>query len=171
VRLQPGAVEAVARLRRRGIAVGMVTNQSGVARGLLALADVDAVNDEVGRALGGLDVVAVCPHGPGDGCGCRKPAPGLVLDAAAALGADPTRCVVVGDIGADVEAAAAAGARGILVPTPETRPEEVAAAPVVAGDLAAAVALALGEQAQDPTVRERWPAPRRAVRDRELVAR
>jgi histidinol phosphatase-like enzyme len=81
-----------------------------------------------------------CPHGPDDGCECRKPAPGLLLRAAAALGVDPARCAMVGDIGADVDAARAVGARAVLVPTPRTRPEEVAAANEVAPDLEAAVA-------------------------------
>jgi NAD(P)-dependent dehydrogenase (short-subunit alcohol dehydrogenase family) len=87
----------------------------------------------------------VCPHGPDDGCGCRKPAPGLVLAAAAALGVDPSECVVIGDIGSDIEAARSAGARGILVPTDVTRPEEVADAPEVAESLEAAVDLLVGE--------------------------
>jgi histidinol phosphatase-like enzyme len=72
--------------------------------------------------------VQVCPHGPDDGCACRKPAPGMVKAACAQLDVDPARCVVVGDIGADVDAAAAAGAVGILVPTPVTRKAEVARA-------------------------------------------
>ncbi|MEW6637537.1 MAG: HAD-IA family hydrolase, partial [Actinomycetota bacterium] len=79
------------------------------------------------------------------GCGCRKPAPGLVLRAARKLGARPERCVVVGDIGSDVEAARAAGARAILVPTGRTRPEEVEAADELAPDLRTAVNLILGE--------------------------
>jgi len=87
----------------------------------------------------------VCPHGADDGCGCRKPRPGLVLEAAARLGVPPHRCAVVGDIGADVQAARSAGARALLVPTPVTRPEEVAAAPEVAADLDAAVTRLLGE--------------------------
>jgi beta-phosphoglucomutase-like phosphatase (HAD superfamily) len=67
-----------------------------------------------------------------------------VLRAAERLGVDPRECVVVGDIGADVEAAAAAGARGVLVPTPRTRHEEVAAAPERADDLLGAVEMVLG---------------------------
>ena len=63
----------------------------------------------------------------------------MVLRAASALGVDPAGCVVVGDIGADVDAARAAGARSVLVPTPRTRPEEIAAAPEVARDLEEAV--------------------------------
>jgi beta-phosphoglucomutase-like phosphatase (HAD superfamily) len=67
-----------------------------------------------------------------------------VLDAARRLGVDPSRCAVIGDIGADMEAARAAGARAVLVPTTRTRPEEIAAAPQSAPDLQAAVELLLG---------------------------
>lgn len=144
VRLVPTAAEAVAMLRRRRVAVGVVSNQSGIGRGLLSRAQVDAVNDRVDRALGGLDVWCVCPHAESDGCGCRKPAPGLVLQAADALGVAPGDCAVVGDVGSDVDAALAAGARPILVPTGATRPAEVAAAPEVAGDLVGAVQTLLG---------------------------
>jgi histidinol-phosphate phosphatase family protein len=143
VRPVEGARRAVERLREAGLRIGLVTNQSGIARGLLTAAAVGAVNDELQRQVGSFDTVAVCPHGPEEGCGCRKPAPGLVLQAADALGLRPDETVVIGDIGADVGAAAAAGARSILVPTPVTRPEEVQQAPVVAPDLAGAVDLVL----------------------------
>ena len=122
---------------------GVVSNQSGIARGLLTEAQVRAVNARVEALLGPLGPWAWCPHGPDDGCACRKPAPGLIRDAAARLGVEPTACVVIGDIGADVEAAAAAGARGILVPTPRTLRAEVEAAGEVAADLEAAVERAL----------------------------
>jgi histidinol-phosphate phosphatase family protein len=135
VRLRPGAVEAVQALRARGVAVGVVTNQSGVARGRLTRDQVEAVHRRIEELLGPLDVWAVCPHGPQDGCGCRKPAPGLVLAAAEALGVPVCSVVVIGDIGADIEAAEAAGATGILVPTPVTRPEETAAAARTAATL------------------------------------
>ncbi|APU42645.1 D-glycero-alpha-D-manno-heptose-1,7-bisphosphate 7-phosphatase [Streptomyces sp. TN58] len=137
----PTAPAAVAALRRLGVPVGVVSNQSGVARGLLTREQVAAVRRRVDELFGPFDVWAVCPHGPEDGCGCRKPAPGLVLAACERLGAAPERTVVVGDIGSDVRAASAAGARGVLVPTPVTRPEEVAAARETAGDLLAAVRL------------------------------
>ena len=140
----PGAREALDRLRAAGVRVGVVSNQSGVARGLLSLDAVRAVNARVDEMLGPLGAWAVCPHAPGQGCPCRKPAPGLVLRAARDLGVSPSRCVVVGDIGADVDAAQAAGARGVLVPTSATRSEEVRAAPEVAASLGAAVDLLLG---------------------------
>jgi histidinol-phosphate phosphatase family protein len=135
----PAARPALDRLRAAGIPTGVVSNQSGVARGMLTRDDVERVNRRIDELLGPLGPWAWCPHGPDDGCECRKPAPGLVLRAASALGVDPAGCVVVGDIGADVDAARAAGARSVLVPTPRTRPEEIAAAPEVARDLEEAV--------------------------------
>jgi D-glycero-D-manno-heptose 1,7-bisphosphate phosphatase len=144
-----GAREVLDDLRSRGIAVGVVSNQSGLARGLITPPQLAAVNARVDELLGPFGTWQVCPHGPEDGCSCRKPAPGLVLAAAAALGVDPSACVVVGDIGADVGAALAAGARAVLVPTPVTRSEEVAHArehALVAADLREAARLVLGEQ-------------------------
>jgi histidinol-phosphate phosphatase family protein len=115
-----------------------------VARGLLSMDDVAAVNRRLEELVGPLGPWLVCAHGPDDGCDCRKPAPGLVLAAAAELGVDPRSCALIGDIGADVEAATAAGARPILVPTAATRPEEVEAAPEVAATLDQAVDLLVG---------------------------
>ncbi|MEU0288017.1 HAD family hydrolase [Streptomyces sp. NPDC006147] len=143
VRPVAGAREALDALRARGIRTGVVTNQSGIARGLLTEADAARVNGRVEELLGPFDTWAVCPHGPDDGCPCRKPRPGMILRSAGRLGADPADCVVVGDIGSDVEAARRAGAHAVLVPTPVTRPEETAAAPYVAPDLLTAVTLIL----------------------------
>lgn len=143
----PGALRALDRIRRAGVPVGVITNQSGVASGLIGAEELREVNSRVDELLGPFAVWAVCPHGESDGCGCRKPAPGLVLRAAAALGVDARDCVVIGDIGRDVEAARAAGARGILVPTPQTLPYEVEAAEEVADDLAAAVDRVMGAAA------------------------
>jgi HAD superfamily hydrolase (TIGR01662 family) len=144
VRPVPGAREAIDRLRAKGLLVGVVTNQSGLARGLLTTEQVQAVNAEVDARLGPFGTWQVCPHGADDGCACRKPRPGMVLAAARRLGVRPEDCVVIGDIGADAEAARAAGARSVLVPTPVTRAEEIAAAPVVAADLGRAVDIILG---------------------------
>lgn len=139
----PTALDAVRRVREAGIATGVVSNQSGLARGLLQPAQVAAVNARVDELFGAFGTWQVCPHGPDDGCGCRKPQPGLVLAAARALDVSPADVVVIGDIGSDVVAAEAAGARGVLVPTPITRAEEVAAAELTAPTLTAAVTLAL----------------------------
>jgi D-glycero-D-manno-heptose 1,7-bisphosphate phosphatase len=124
--------------------MAVVSNQSGVARGLVSLDDVHAVNRRVEELLGPIGPWLFCPHGPDDGCDCRKPAPGMVVRAARALGVDPARCALIGDTGADVDAAVAAGARAVLVPNAVTRREEVHAAPEVAESLEAAVDLLLG---------------------------
>ena len=145
-RVEPvaGARAALSRLRAAGLPLAVVSNQSGIARGILTPEQVAAVNARVEALLGPLGPWLVCPHGPGDGCDCRKPRPGLVFDAAARLGVDPERCAVIGDIGADVQAARAAGARAVLVPTPVTREDEVRAAPELAATLGEAVDLLLG---------------------------
>ena len=143
VRPLPAARAALDRLRALGVPLGVVTNQSGLAKGILTRHQVTAVQQRIEQLIGPFELWAVCPHGPDDHCGCRKPEPGLVLAACHCLGADPARTVVIGDIGADLGAAAAAGARGILVPTRATLAAETAAAPETAPDLMAAVALAL----------------------------
>jgi len=140
----PGAVEAVEEARAAGLPVGVVSNQSGLARGAFTADDMARVHARVDEIFGAFDTWQVCPHGPDEGCTCRKPAPGSVLAAAARLGVEPRTCALVGDIGADVEAARAVGARGLLVPTAATRTAELAAAPVVCRDLATAVAHLLG---------------------------
>lgn len=139
VRPMPAAEAALDLLRAAGVPVGVITNQSGIARGLITAEQALQVNCQVDALLGPFEVWEVCPHGPADDCPCRKPRPGMVLAAARRLDIDPERIAVIGDIGADVEAAAAAGATPVLVPTRVTRPEEVAGAPVVRPDLVAAV--------------------------------
>jgi histidinol-phosphate phosphatase family protein len=145
VAAMPGAREALEMLRSAGVPIAVISNQSGVGRGLIGERQVLAVNRRVEQLLGPVAVWLHCPHGPEDACDCRKPAPGLVLRAARELGVEPSRCAVVGDIASDLGAACAAGARGILVPTPETRPEEVEDAVEVAVDLPAAVRRLMGE--------------------------
>lgn len=147
VRPMRGASEALDRLREAGIRTAVVSNQSGIGRGLLTEDRVAAVNRRVEELLGPLGPWVLCPHAPEDGCSCRKPAPGLVLRAAELLGTEPGDCAVIGDIGSDIDAARAAGARAILVPTPLTRSEEIRAAPEVAPDLPSAIDLLLGERA------------------------
>lgn len=138
VQPMPGARVALGRLRAAGLRLAVLTNQSGIGRGLLTPTQVQAVNDRVEALLGPFDAWVVCPHRPDDGCRCRKPHPGTVIEAAAQLNVEPTACAVVGDIGADVEAAVAAGSHPILVPTAHTRPAEVTTAPRVVPHLAAA---------------------------------
>ena len=150
VRPMPTARSAVEAVRAMGIPVGVVSNQSGLARGLLTRTQVEAVRQRVEELIGPFSVWAICPHGPGDGCGCRKPAPGLVLAACERLGVPAGRTAVIGDIGADVAAARSAGARGVLVPTPVTRAAEIEAADTVAPDLLTAVRLVLSPGPGEP---------------------
>jgi HAD superfamily hydrolase (TIGR01662 family) len=135
----PAARQSLDRLRGCGVRLGMVTNQSGLATGRLTASQLEGVQQRVLDLLGPFDVVEICRHAPDAGCDCRKPRPGLVLAACRRLGVAPARCVVVGDIESDVQAARAAGARGVLVPTPATRPAEVRRARAVAPHLAGAV--------------------------------
>lgn len=142
----PGAAAALEKLRRRGLLLAVVSNQSGVARGLISASELDAVNARVNALLGPFDSWQVCPHDEVAGCACRKPQPGMVRAAAAELGVDPSRCVLIGDTGGDVDAALAGAADAVLVPTEQTLPHEISHAREVARvspSLAAAVGLVL----------------------------
>jgi len=153
VSLIPGAAAAVARLRTAGYAIVVATNQSGLARGRITPVEYQSVEARVNAlfvAAGApLDATFMCPHHPdvSGACECRKPAPGLFLRAAAALGLDLARSVLIGDRWRDIAASAALGARGILVPSAETPAEDLERAAreaAVAPDLAAAVDLVMG---------------------------
>ena len=109
VRPVAGARESLDALRAAGLKVGIVTNQSGVGRGIITLAQMEAVNARIDALLGPFDGWFVCPHAPGDDCACRKPKPKLLLDAARSFGLDPRECVYVGDKDEDAEAASNAG--------------------------------------------------------------
>jgi histidinol-phosphate phosphatase family protein len=140
-----GAASAVAAARAAGVAVGVLTTQRAESRP--GDEDAERVNARVDALVGPVDVWLECTHDAEEECPCRAPAPGLIFLAAAALGTRPERCVVVGDVAASVEAARAAGARAVLVPSARTTREDIDAAPVVAADLEAAVALALSKAA------------------------
>lgn len=144
VRPMPGARHALDALRRRGIRTGVVSNQSGIARGLLRARDVLAVHRRTQELLGPLDVLRFCPHAEDAGCVCRKPAPGMLVSALAELGVPASEAAMVGDIGTDVAAGQAAGLRTVLVPTIRTRAAEIAAATVTAANLGDAVRTLLG---------------------------
>lgn len=140
----PGAELALRRLRAAAVPFGVVTNQSGIARGLIEESELDAVNRRVDELLGPFATWQVRPDAEEDDSGV----PHFIAEAAEALGARTKRTVMIGDTGADVEAALAAGARAILVPTRRTRPEDIEAARkrgAVARDLCEAVNLALGD--------------------------
>ncbi len=141
----PTVADALGALRRRGVLVGVVSNQSGIARGLLTRREVDAVNARVDGLRGPFDVWRICPQGEDDGCACRKPAPGMVVSACRALGVAPSETALIGDIAADMGAASAAGVHGILVPNTTTRRDEVRGAAEVAATVGEAVRRLLGE--------------------------
>lgn len=116
------SLEAIADLKQAGWRVAVATNQSGLARGLFDQAALDAIHEKMTRMLAedhgvALDALVWCPHGPLDGCNCRKPAPGLLLEIATRLSADASQAWVVGDSLRDLLAAAAVGARPVLVLT------------------------------------------------------
>lgn len=115
----PGALEALAALTTAGFELAVVTNQAAVGKGLMDLAQLDAVHARmiaaIGRAGGRLARVYVCPHVPADACECRKPRPGLLLRAEAELQFDLAAAVMVGNSPADVEAGRRAGCRTILL--------------------------------------------------------
>lgn len=147
VRLLPGAARAVRRLNAAGYAVVVVTNQSGIARGLYDVAAYDAVQRRLAELLGAagarLDGAYYCPHHPDHTgpCACRKPGVRLFEEAARALGIDLRRSWFVGDKASDVAPARVLGGTGILVQTGEG-PAHAAAArahgAAVVADLAAA---------------------------------
>jgi D-glycero-D-manno-heptose 1,7-bisphosphate phosphatase len=141
VTAMPTARATVRALHAAHVPVGVISNQSGIGRGILTAQQVESVNERIEVTLGPFDVWEVCPHTPEDDCRCRKPKPGMVFDAARRLGVAASRLAVIGDIAADVEAAQAAGAVGVLVPTDRTRRSEVQEAALVASDLAGAVTL------------------------------
>jgi D-glycero-D-manno-heptose 1,7-bisphosphate phosphatase len=116
VLLCEGAERACAELARAGFALVMVTNQPDVQRGRTTRDFVELTNRSLAATLG-LDDVRVCYHDHADACDCRKPKPGLLLDAGAALGIDFARSVMVGDRWRDIAAGVCAGCRTVLVGT------------------------------------------------------
>ena len=119
----PGVPEALAALKSAGFRLVVVTNQPDVARGTQRREEVEAINGALLRDLP-LDVVKVCYHDDADRCACRKPAPGMILEAAAELGVDLSRSYMVGDRWKDIEAGQRAGTTTILIENeyPERRP-------------------------------------------------
>ena len=138
VALLPGAAEALAALAPL-VALVIVSNQSGLARGVIAPAEAAAVHARVAELLAAAGAPLAgawyCPHGPDDRCACRKPAPGLLLEAAAALDLDLAASVIVGDKPSDVAAGHAAGCRAaLLFAGADAPPSALAAADVVGWD-------------------------------------
>jgi D-glycero-D-manno-heptose 1,7-bisphosphate phosphatase len=114
LRLLPGVVEACYRLRQLGFVLVVVTNQPDIARGEQTREEVDRMHDVL-RGWLPLDDIVVCAHDDADDCSCRKPRPGMILDAAARLGLDLAESVCVGDRWRDIESAKRAGVMAIFV--------------------------------------------------------
>ena len=119
VQFLPGAIAALRTLRQRGFLLVLVSNQSGIGRGLITPAQADAVHRELvaqlHRAGVVLDDARYCPHVPGDDCACRKPRPGLLLASAEVLAIDLDASFLVGNSAADAGAGQAVGVRTILL--------------------------------------------------------
>lgn len=120
-----GSLEAIARLSRAGYRIFVATNQSGVARGLFDIETLNAIHQkmlqEIQHLGGTIDAVLFCPHGPDDGCDCRKPEPGLYLEIAQRTSKSLKDVPVIGDSLRDLLAAESVGARPILVKTGKGR--------------------------------------------------
>jgi histidinol-phosphate phosphatase family protein len=146
--LLPTVAEGVRRLNDAALPVVVITNQSGIGRGLFTEADLEAMHAKMQadlRAQTGarLDALYYCPHRPDAQCPDRKPSPGLLLRAARDLGLDLGRCAVIGDRGLDMEVARRVGALAVMVPSARGRVEMAALAQppdLVAPDFAAAAA-------------------------------
>jgi D-glycero-D-manno-heptose 1,7-bisphosphate phosphatase len=140
-----GSLEAIARLTQAGYRVIVATNQSGIARGLFDTATLLAIHDTMHRAvvqLGGrIDAVFFCPHAPDSDCACRKPRPGMLVEIGRRFNVALDEVPMVGDTLRDLEAAAAAGAKPVLVLTGRGKPTRDAgglpAGTVIFPDLAA----------------------------------
>ncbi|HEY1722196.1 MAG TPA: HAD family hydrolase [Magnetospirillaceae bacterium] len=121
VELYPGTGAALRSLRDHGFGLAIVTNQSGIARGKISLAQLDQVHARLKELLApdgvSFEGIYFCPHGPDDHCRCRKPLPGMVEQASRELGFDPTEAFMIGDKGIDIELGHNVGAATVLVRT------------------------------------------------------
>lgn len=125
--LLDGFVEALRVVRRHGWSAVVVTNQRCVARGMVPMAELERIHAGLRRELAARDGltlldIRVCPHDNGDACACRKPRPGMLLDAARTHGLDLAASWMVGDSERDIEAGRAAGCRTIRVCEDEHEP-------------------------------------------------
>lgn len=117
----PGSLDAIARLGRADYRVVIITNQSGIAKGMYTINTLNRIHqkliDELQPLGGEINAIFFCPHEPDDGCECRKPKPGLFLELADRLKTNLKEVVAVGDSIRDLQAAYSAGAKPVLVET------------------------------------------------------
>lgn len=118
---EQGSLEALQRLSRAGLKISVVSNQSGIGRGVVSRDEVDRLHRWLAEKLAAQGVelsgIYICPHAPDEGCDCRKPLPGLVRQAIDESGVPPERSILIGDDKRDLEAGQAAGVRTALVLT------------------------------------------------------
>jgi histidinol-phosphate phosphatase family protein len=147
----PGALDGLVALDRAGYVLAVVSNQRGVARGLVSPAVLTQIEDLIQRDLEArgarISAFRYCLHDESDACDCRKPKPGLILDLARELDLDVAASWMIGDSGTDIEAGRRAGCRTALV---SNAPARSGAADLVAPSLAEAAALIAGEPPQAP---------------------
>ena len=145
VRLLPGVLDGLAKLKEAGFRCVIITNQSGIGRGWISMAEYEAVHARLTELLsaGLIDATYFCPDAPGTPSDCRKPAPGMVLKAAQDLQLDLNRSWFIGDKASDVGCGRNAGTRTILVQTGYGASEADAGADFVAADFGAAVEVIL----------------------------
>lgn len=154
----PDSLEAIVKLKHAGFRVVIASNQSGLARGLFDYDTLFAIHDKMTRMLADLgthiDGIFFCPHGPDDGCKCRKPGTGMLEDIAKRFGRSVQGCPVIGDSTSDMEAAIAAGARPIRVKTGKPAGEVVSSATIETfTDLATAARALISEKGKNKTGR------------------
>jgi D-glycero-D-manno-heptose 1,7-bisphosphate phosphatase len=129
VELLPGAAEAIARINAALVPVVVVTNQSGVGRGYFSIADYERTERRMNELLAErgahIDATYYCPHRPDENCACRKPGSLLFEQAAADLGFDLSKALLIGDRLRDIEPGMSSGATLVLVPTRTTPGDEV----------------------------------------------
>lgn len=117
----PGSIEAIARLNQAGYRVAIATNQSGISRGYYDLDTLNAMHEKLRSELaihgGAIDIIAYCPHGPEEGCDCRKPKPGMYQAISKRLDTPLQGVPIIGDSLRDLQAAQQVGASPILVKT------------------------------------------------------
>jgi D-glycero-D-manno-heptose 1,7-bisphosphate phosphatase len=160
IRYLDGAISALERLAASSRAIVVVSNQGAVGRGMVTLETAWDVQREIVRYIerhgGRIDASYLCPHHPDDGCECRKPRPGMLIEAASELDLDLARSYLIGDAVTDLKCAEAAGMRGILVRTGRGAEQELLLDPAerahwsIVADLNAAVDLVLNPTADRP---------------------
>jgi D-glycero-D-manno-heptose 1,7-bisphosphate phosphatase len=130
--LIPESLQAIAKLKQYGYKVVVASNQSGIGRGLFSLETLNLIHrhmlDEIKKSGGNIDEIFICPHKPEDNCECRKPKPGLLLEAANRFKIEPTEILMIGDSMRDILAAKNCGANAMFIKTNSLKDKDLKAA-------------------------------------------